>query len=64
MKAIDKDNGAWPPVCKDPNHLPGVLFVSIPPGEVYVHKCPSCGHKVEIRGTDLNSLTIDSYFGA
>lgn len=32
----------YPTFCRDPNHHPGVLMISLQPGQVYEHVCPTC----------------------
>lgn len=39
--------------CLDMNHLPGLMGLYIPPGQRYVHVCPTCGHETIIRSSHI-----------
>lgn len=42
------DDPAYHRPCRDPSHNPPThLF--IPQGKIYIHICPSCGHRVVMR---------------
>ena len=36
--------------CVDYRHFPGIMNMYIPPGQVYIYKCPTCGHETRIEG--------------
>lgn len=36
--------------CKSPQHMILPLYISIPKGQTYHYKCPSCGHVTQIIG--------------
>lgn len=57
-KKYDEDGISPPPKiiqdrpCFDPSHnFPSMLY--IPPGKVYTHTCPSCGHSISCRGREI-----------
>ena len=36
--------------CQNPQHMIPPLYLSIPKGQTYHYKCPSCGHVTQIIG--------------
>lgn len=36
--------------CESPQHMIPPLYISIPKGQIYNYKCPSCGHVTQIIG--------------
>lgn len=39
-------------ICTHPGHQPP-MYLYIPPGEIYEHKCPGCGDKQPMRGSSI-----------
>lgn len=48
----------WKKICRDPNHNPP-MYLYIPPGQEYVHICPSCGAEIVIRGQSFNLNNVE-----
>lgn len=41
--------------CNDPLHNPP-MFISIPPGKIYRHVCPTCKHTVRLGSNNITML--------
>lgn len=43
--------------CRHPNHTIDVSMVGLRPGQVFVHRCPKCGHEtcIEMPKVEMES---------